>query len=102
MVGWPLRGVSIRRCWPRLNDHPYFASSPPRSTGREQFGEDFLESLLSGVDLHLDNGQTVRNLMATFAALTVWSIVDTYQRFVRPILPVARVVVSGGGSRNPS
>jgi anhydro-N-acetylmuramic acid kinase len=84
-----------------LKAHPYFASSPPRSTGREQFGDDFLKRILAERDLHADNGQTVRNLMATFAELTVWGIVDTYRRFVEPNLPVDRVIVSGGGSRNP-
>ncbi len=85
----------------RLRHHPYFASSPPRSAGREQFGDDFLESILAETDLQHDNGQGVRNLMATFATLTVWGIVDTYQRFVAPTFPVDRVIVSGGGSRNP-
>jgi len=84
-----------------LKAHPYFASTPPRSTGREQFGDDFLDRILTGRVLQEGNGQTVRNLMATFAALTVWGIVDTYQRFVEPHLPVDRVIVSGGGSRNP-
>jgi anhydro-N-acetylmuramic acid kinase len=85
-----------------LKAHPYFASTPPRSTGREQFGDGFLEELLTGADLQRDNGQTVRNLMATFATLTVWAIADTYRRFIEPSQPVARVIVSGGGSRNPA
>ncbi len=85
----------------KLKNHPYFVSSPPRSTGREQFGDGFLEHFLAEIDLRFDNGQSIRNLMATFAALTVWGIVDTYQRFIEPTLPVARVIVSGGGSRNP-
>lgn len=85
----------------KLQSHPYFASSPPRSTGREQFGEGFLEDVLAGTDLDLDNGQTVRDVMATFAALTVWGIADTYRRFIEPSLPVAQVIVSGGGARNP-
>ncbi len=84
-----------------LKAHPYFASSPPRSAGREQFGSDFLDQFLAGVNLQDGNGQIVRNLMATLAALTVWGIADTYHRFVGPDLPVDRVIVSGGGSRNP-
>ncbi len=85
----------------RLKSHPYFTSSPPRSTGREQFGDHFLSEILAGIDLHGDNGQTVRDLMATFAALTVWGIVDTYERFIAPSIEVTAVIVSGGGSRNP-
>ncbi|MGI9452432.1 MAG: anhydro-N-acetylmuramic acid kinase [Geminicoccaceae bacterium] len=84
-----------------LKAHPYFASSPPRSTGREQFGDELLDEILVSRPLHEGNGQTVRNLMVTFAELTVWGIVDTYRRFVEPDLPVDRVIVSGGGSRNP-
>lgn len=85
----------------QLKEHPYFTSSPPRSTGREQFGDDFLESVLAPIDLNLDNGQRVRDVMATFAALTVWGIADTYRRFVKLTHPASRVIVSGGGSRNP-
>ena len=85
----------------QLKQHPYFTASPPRSTGREQFGGDFLHDALNGFDLHADNGQAVRDIMATLAALTVWGIRDSYQRFIEPSLPVARIIVSGGGSRNP-
>ncbi|MGI9491111.1 MAG: anhydro-N-acetylmuramic acid kinase, partial [Geminicoccaceae bacterium] len=84
-----------------LKASPYFATSPPRSTGREQFGDGLLDGILAGRNLDERNGQTVRNLMATLAELTVWGIVNTYQRFVEPDLPIDRVVVSGGGSRNP-
>ncbi|MGI9435870.1 MAG: anhydro-N-acetylmuramic acid kinase [Geminicoccaceae bacterium] len=85
----------------RMKQHPFFSTSPPRSTGREQFGAGFLDSMLAASGLRLDDDQAVRDLMATFAALTVWGIVDSYRRFVAKTLPVAQVVISGGGSRNP-
>ena len=40
--------------------------------------------------------------MATLVAFTVFGITDAYQRFVAPSLPVAQIIVSGGGSRNPA
>ena len=53
----------------------------------------------SGVDLK--NQTAVADVMATLAAYSVFGITDAYRRFVAPTLPVAQVVVSGGGSRNP-
>ena len=85
----------------RLKEHPYFASTPPRSTGREQFGDDLLNQVLAKADLQNGNGQRVRDIMATFAALTVWGITDSYRRFIEATHPADRVIVSGGGSRNP-
>ena len=41
--------------------------------------------------------------MATLAALTVWGIVDAYRRFIGTgLFRSHRVIVSGGGSRNPA
>ncbi|MGI9419943.1 MAG: anhydro-N-acetylmuramic acid kinase [Geminicoccaceae bacterium] len=85
-----------------LKDHPYFAETPRPSAGREQFGEDFLDRLLTRAGTDLRNEADVSDLMATLAAFTVWGVIDAYRRFAAPDLPVAEVIVSGGGSRNPA
>ena len=69
---------------------PFFALSPPKSTGREHFGADFAARLyrkLPGVD-------GVR----TAVMLTVESIADFTERHL-PAAP--EVVVSGGGTHHP-
>lgn len=71
---------------------PYFVVQPPKSTGRELFGAQFVEPLL-----HRD--LTPSDLVATLTAFTAHSIADQYRRFL-PGRP-DEVVVGGGGSRNP-
>jgi len=73
--------------------HPYFASYPPKSTGREDFGDVMLEPLLRWADL--DDASR----MATAAMLTVRTISDS-ARF----LPEApdQWLVCGGGVHNRS
>jgi anhydro-N-acetylmuramic acid kinase len=75
--------------------HPYFAERPPKSTGREMFGESFVKELLR-------RGRTLRraDLVATATAWTALAVFDQYRRFVRRRTPVATLLVSGGGSRN--
>ena len=85
-----------------LKSHAYFRETPRPSAGREQFGGHFLEEILARTSTDLNDETAVADLMATLAAFTVFGIVDAYQRLVAPSLPVARVIVSGGGSRNPA
>lgn len=96
------RGLVDQKLLAWLQSHPYFAEDPRPSAGREQFGEDFLDKVLERAGTNLENEADVSALMATLAAFSVWGIVDAYRRFIAPILPVASVIVSGGGSRNPA
>jgi anhydro-N-acetylmuramic acid kinase len=95
------RGAVDRNLLARLKDHPYFQANPRPSAGREQFGEAFLDQVLDEAGWRPEDEQAVADVMATLAAFTIWGIVDSYQRFVAPTLPVAEIIVSGGGSRNP-
>lgn len=70
---------------------PWFAQPLPRSTGREQFHLDWVDQRLSGHPI------TTPNLMATLLELTAGSVADAIGRLGR----AERVVVSGGGVRNP-
>ena len=78
---------------------PFFSQPPPKSTGREQFGEPFVDRLLARLRPNSDQGWC--DLLATATELTALGIHDTYERFVRRKTPVDAVVVSGGGARNP-
>ena len=73
-----------------LLNHPFFASPPPRSTGREQFGDDFareLERRVPGPDG-----------VATAVELTARSVARAIAEWV-PGAP--EVVISGGGAHHP-
>ncbi len=71
---------------------PYFAQPPPKSTGREQFGDQFLAAHQSELaKLTLEDG------LATLAELTAATLTDAVH--ARGFSPV-RGFVAGGGSRN--
>jgi len=97
-----LSGDVDQRLLAWLKSHPFFAEAPRPSAGREQFGDFFLEQILAEAGTDLEDQADVSALMATLAAFSVWGVVDAYRRFVAPTHPVATVIVSGGGSRNPA
>ncbi len=81
----------------RLLRDPYFRRRPPKSTGRERFGERFTERLIA---LGKRRGMTAADLLATAAELTARSIADGIRRFVLPRVAVDRCFLCGGGVHN--
>jgi anhydro-N-acetylmuramic acid kinase len=75
--------------------HPYFQRPPPKSTGREIFGEGFAADVIAR---GRERGLGPDDIMATLTALTVKSIAGAYRRFGPP--EIGEVVLSGGGARN--
>lgn len=75
----------------RLLDDPWFALPPPKSTGRDQFHLDWVESKLQG-------DETPADVQATLLALTARTVADA----LCATLPgAARVIGCGGGVHNP-
>ncbi|MGB0578927.1 MAG: anhydro-N-acetylmuramic acid kinase [Limisphaerales bacterium] len=73
--------------------HPFFRAKPPKSTGREVFGEVFLERALREL-----KGESTEDIVATLTELTARSVALNYERYLgrRP----DRVVLCGGGAAN--
>ncbi|MGE5576466.1 MAG: anhydro-N-acetylmuramic acid kinase [Syntrophothermus sp.] len=80
-----------------LLGHPYLAKEPPKTTGREEFGDQFVAELLQNPLARQISGP---DLVATVTAFTVESIVAHYQKHVFGHYPDVEVVVGGGGSYN--
>ncbi len=96
------RGVCDPALLDRLMRTPFFDLAPPRSTGREVFGNDFVDTLIDEQGLEVGSDSTRwSNLMATLVALTARSIGDAYRRWILPH-GVDRVYLMGGGARNPA
>jgi anhydro-N-acetylmuramic acid kinase len=74
---------------------PYFRAAPPKTAGREQFGEAFLSEILG-------HGETAgfEDLLRTACELTVQSVALAITRFVTPSVHLDQLIVSGGGARN--
>ncbi|HUY11248.1 MAG TPA: anhydro-N-acetylmuramic acid kinase [Candidatus Dormibacteraeota bacterium] len=86
------RGKCDRLLLERMLTNPYFAASPPKSTGRERFGESFLrEHHRELAALSLDDA------VATLTALTVESIARELERHG---FTDADIFISGGGAHN--
>jgi anhydro-N-acetylmuramic acid kinase len=76
-----------------LEGEKYFSQKPPKSCGREQFGDDFLAELI------LKTGAVFpQDKMATLAELTARSISEAYTKLC-PKLPEV-VILCGGGAKN--
>lgn len=75
--------------------HPYLELSPPKTTGREQFGAPYLHELMVQFP-DLDEW----DWLATLNVYTAQTIVDAYERFVFPAYDIAEMVVGGGGAYN--
>ena len=78
---------------------PYFASPPPKSTGRELFDAAYIERLIADCRSARPEA-TTEDIVATAVSLTARSIGDAYRRFIAE--PVAETVISGGGAKNPT
>ncbi|PRR81787.1 Anhydro-N-acetylmuramic acid kinase [Clostridium vincentii] len=78
-----------------LMDHPYLKKTPPKTTGREDFGEDFVKNLLEKFkDIKPED------IVKTVTAYTAFSIVDSYKKFVLPKTKLDKVLLAGGGTHN--
>lgn len=86
----------VREEWlQELLQHPYFRQPPPKSTGRETFGEAMVRRLMRRY--RVSNAEL---LVPTLTELTVRTVADSIRRHVLPRMEAARLVVSGGGVHN--
>jgi anhydro-N-acetylmuramic acid kinase len=80
-----------------LMRHSYYRRCPPKTTGREDFGEHYASEVIRRGE---SMGLCSEDVAATVTALTVETIADAYESMLPG--PVDEVYVSGGGSRNPA
>ncbi len=76
-------------------EQDFFSKPPPKSTGRELFGADYLSKCWHDME---QEGLNKSDCLATITELTVASVVDSYRRFL-PQIP-DEILLCGGGSRN--
>jgi len=79
--------------------HPYFAAPPPKSTGRELFTTAYLAHFITRCREAAPHCSTA-DIVATAVSFTARSIALAFARFVPE--PVAELVLSGGGAKNPT
>lgn len=94
--GLSSRGQVVPGLLDELLAHPFLARSPPRSAGREGFGEALVDRLWAAAP------DRPYDLMATARAFTVEATARAFETWVHPRFPrLEAVYASGGGTRNP-
>lgn len=91
---WARRGKTNERLLARWLKHSFFRRKPPKSTGRELFGELFLDRALKEA-----RGLSKFDLLATLTEFTARSIALNCQLHLPP--QVRRIILCGGGAANP-
>jgi anhydro-N-acetylmuramic acid kinase len=98
------RGTVLRSVLEPLLRERYFLASPPKSCGREEFGEAFVTRFLT-----MCRSKTAKNedIIATATALTAESILAAYRDSVlahlkqkAPKAHSVELIVAGGGAKN--
>ncbi|MBV53048.1 MAG: anhydro-N-acetylmuramic acid kinase [Coxiellaceae bacterium] len=93
MGQWAQSGKTHHQLLEHLLRHPYFKSSPPKSTGRESFNLEWLNTIIRQIPSPISPEDT----QATLVELTAQTIADSIQQY--QINPTT-ITVCGGGAYN--
>lgn len=93
-----LAGRAIPALLDELMRDPYLKSAPPKSTGREYYGADYVKRVLAMGRRYRARPNDLIRCVTIFTAL---SVVDALNRFVTRKTKIDQLIVSGGGARNP-
>lgn len=92
---WAACGRVIEPLLAEVLREPFFQRQPPKSAGREQFGQGFVREFFLK-----RRGTRAEDLLRTATELTARSIADALDRFVLGSISIHCLTVSGGGAHN--
>lgn len=92
---WAAQGTPCQPLVQQWLQQDFFQQPPPKSTGRELFGQAYLDRCLQDATAYNLNAA---DFLATLTELTAASIAYSYRTFL-PQMP-GQVLVCGGGSHN--
>src|SRR6266581_5279975 len=90
---WAARGRPQQQIVERWLEHPFIHAPPPKSTGRELFGEPFFNQVWRQI-----SKLSPPDALATFTEFTARSLALNYQLHLAALPD--RVVLAGGGAAN--
>jgi len=93
-----LRGRLLPKLLTELMENPYLRRQPPKTAGREQFGQPCAQKILSWAKQRRAKPE---DLVRTATIFTSLSIANAFQQFILPLVRIDELIVSGGGARNP-
>ncbi|CCV65399.1 Anhydro-N-acetylmuramic acid kinase [Paracholeplasma brassicae] len=89
------KGQLIRSMYDQIMSKSYFNECPPKSTGRELFGNLYTKSL---IDQYMNHKK--EDIIHTLTKVTANSIIEAYERFVLKNTPLDEIIFAGGGAYN--
>jgi len=101
---WAASGQTSQKLLRECMKHPFIRRGLPKTTGREEFGETFVQWLLTRARrLRLSPADT----LATATEFTATTIANAYRRFVLPKMKAReleglQIILGGGGVKNPT
>lgn len=78
-----------------LMSHSYINAFPPKTTGREEFGQQFVDKLLKKY-----NNKKPEDILSTVTMFTAKSIAVNYKNFIMNKVNLNKVIIGGGGAHN--
>ncbi|HEX2867208.1 MAG TPA: anhydro-N-acetylmuramic acid kinase [Ignavibacteriales bacterium] len=91
-----LKGKVNRELLEALKEKDTFIEkTPPKSTGRELYGEAFLKELLEKY-----SGVSHEDWLSTITNFTAYAIFRNYEKFISEKIKIDELIISGGGARN--
>lgn len=94
---WASSGTVIQPLLTLLLEHPFFAKTPPKSTGREEFHLGWLQDNLNQLGLtHPNLAISPADVQATLAELTAQSAANA----IKELVTDGTLIVCGGGALN--
>ncbi|RMY64559.1 hypothetical protein D0862_15319, partial [Hortaea werneckii] len=101
---WSARGTVNQHIVDKfLDTHKYCNRKPPKTTGRETFGDNEGQAI---IDDCLEAGCNKYDTLATITRITAQNIVKQYRQFLPPfnidVDKIDEIYMCGGGARNPS
>lgn len=90
------KGIVIPKLFDWLLQDTVYRQEPPKSTGREHYGQHFQKKLLKAT-----KGLKPADVIRTVTEFTPYSIWYNYKNFVKSNCTIEELIISGGGAENP-
>lgn len=91
------RGIVSLKLLKELLRHPFICKAPPKTSGREEFGKDYVKRFLRRAKILKLREE---DILATATALTAVSLAENYRKFVFPKAVPDEIIFGGGGIHN--
>lgn len=89
------KGIVNNEMLDELMSIKYINEKPPKTTGREDFGQRFVEKIISKY-----SNLKGEDIVATLTMFTAKTISHNYKKFIIPNNKLERVIIAGGGAHN--